>query len=179
MTTKTRTKVGAPRLDPTERLRHRFYEPLLLLGMLNPRRNGVHEQPTIAFRTRNFISEWRRFLDALAWFGDYHHGGETVTAIAADSPPAGVHFWIASTHEKSATLIQGILQHLLELSSASDEDKIAIRRIIVAQSVRSSRDKIKTYTKFLRLKLAAASSQSLPDVQKGMSRDLLPINTEI
>jgi hypothetical protein len=62
MTTKTRTKVGAPRLDPTERLRHRFYEPLLLLGMLNPRRNGAHEQPTIAFRTRNFISDWRRFL---------------------------------------------------------------------------------------------------------------------
>lgn len=168
MTTKTRTKVGTPRLDPTERLRHRFYEPLLLLGMLNPRRNGGHEQQTVAFRTRNFISDWRRFLDALAWFGDYKHGGQTVTAIAAYSSPAGVHFWVASTHEKSATLIQGILHHLSALSSASNEEKIAIGRIIVAQSVQSSRDKIRNYTRFLLLKLAAASSQSLPEVQDGM-----------
>jgi hypothetical protein len=156
MTTKRRTKVGTPRLDPTERLRHRFYEPLLLLGMLNPRRNGGHEQPTIAFRTRNFISDWRRFLDALAWFGDYKHGGQTVTAIAANSSPAGVHFWM------------GILHHLSALSSASNEDKIAIGRIIVAQSVQSSRNKIRNYIRFLHLKLAAASSQSLPKVQEGM-----------
>jgi hypothetical protein len=168
MTIKTRTKVGTPRLDPTERLRHRFYKPLLLLRMLNPRRNGGYEQLTIAFRTRNFISDWRIFLDALAWFGYYKHGGQTVTAIAANSSPAGVHFWIASTHEKSATLIQGILHHLSGLSSASNEDKIAIGRIIIAQSVQSSRNKIRNYIRFLHLKLAAASSQSLPEVQEGM-----------
>lgn len=100
MTAKTTTKVGNPRMDPTERLRHRFYEPPLLLVMLNPCRNGGHGQPTIAFRNRNFVSDWRRFLDALAWFGDYQHGGKTVTAVAAESLPAGVHPWVASTHER-------------------------------------------------------------------------------
>jgi hypothetical protein len=143
MTTKTRTKVGIPHLDPTERLKHRFYEPVLLLRMLNPRMNRGYEQPTITFRTRNFISDWRRSLDALARFGDYKHGGQTVTTIAADSLPASVHIWIASTYEKSATLIQGILHHLSALSSASNEDKIAIGRIIIAKSVQLSRNKIR------------------------------------
>lgn len=164
-----------PRMNPTERLRHRFYEPLLLLGMLNPRRNKNHGQPTIAFRNRNFISDWRRFLDALAWFGDYQHGGKTVTAVAAESLPAGVHYWVASTHEKSATLIQSTLKHLSTLRSASDDDRDAIERIIVTQSVCSSRDKIQNYTRFLRLKLAAASLKSLPGVEEGMFRRELPV----
>lgn len=173
MTAQKTTKVSnRPRLDRTERLRHRFYEPLLLLGMLNPRRNGGHGQPTIAFRNRNFISDWRRFLDALAWFGDYQHGGKTVTAVAAESLPAGVHFWVASTHEKSAALIQSTLRHLSALRSASDDDRDAIKRIIIAQSVCSSKDKIDNYTRFLRLKLAAASSKSLPGVEEGTLREL-------
>jgi hypothetical protein len=173
MTAQTTKKVSdRPRMDRTERLRHRFYEPLLLLGMLNPRRNGGHGQPTIAFRNRNFISDWRRFLDALAWFGDYQHGGKTVTAVAAELLPAGVHFWVASTYAESATLIQSTLRHLSALRSASDDDRDAIERIIITQSVCSSKDKIDNYTRFLRLKLAAASSKLLPGVEEGTLREL-------
>lgn len=173
MMAETKANIDTPRLDPTERLRHRFYEPLLLLGMLNPRRNGGHAQPTIAFHNRNFISDWRRFLDALAWFGDYRHGGDTVTAVAANSSPAGVCFWVASAHQKSATLIQEILQHLSTLSAASEDDRNATERIIIAQSMMSSKDKIKAYIRSLRLNLADVDSVQLPGVGEGWSCKLL------
>jgi hypothetical protein len=98
-----------------------------------------------------------------------------VTAVAAEPLPADVHFWVASTHEKSATLVQRTLKHLSALRSASDDDRDAIERMIVTQSVCSSKDKIQNYTRFLRLKLAAASLKSLPGVEEGMLRRKLPV----
>ena len=54
----------------------------------------------------------------------------------------------------------------------SDDDRDAIKRIIIAQSLCSSKDKIDNYTRFLRLKLAAASLKSLPGVEEGTLRGL-------
>jgi hypothetical protein len=95
-----------------------------------------------------------------------------VTAVAAESLPTGVNFWIASTYEESAALIQSTLRHLSALRYASDDDRDAIKSIIIAQSVYSSKDKIDNYTRFLRLKLAAASEKSLPGVEEGTLRGL-------
>ncbi|KAM0724054.1 hypothetical protein Q7P37_000234 [Cladosporium fusiforme] len=154
-------KSGKPRLDATERLRHRFYEPLLLLQILNPRRNDTAGQPTMLFTTRNFIASWRKFLDALAWFGDYHHGGESVCAIAARPNPSGVEFWVAATHQRSETLVKIIIE---QLSRISDDlaYSTGLADAIADQFLRSNTDKARSYVSSIKRLLKLANQAKLP-----------------
>lgn len=95
-----------------------------------------------------------------------------MTAVAAESSPGGVRFWVASAHEKSAALIQETLQRLSKLFSASEDDRNAVIGITATQAVQSSRDIIKAYITFLHLNSTAATSEPLLGVEEGMWRDL-------
>lgn len=84
--------IGPPRLDRGERLRHRFYEPLYLLWILNRGRHPADAQPSVADQSRRFLMTWRAFLDALSFVCDYEHGGATVSSVAAEYLPGGTKF---------------------------------------------------------------------------------------
>src|SRR5947207_9224995 len=87
---------GRPRMDRTERLLHRFYEPLVLLRVLDPTRGvqNTNRGPDSTFDTLQDLR--RKFLDQLSWTCDYKHGGDTVSAIAAEETPQGTRFWLAA-----------------------------------------------------------------------------------
>ena len=74
---------------PNAKLMHRFYEPLQLLAMLNADRGSGEVDLPADPQSREFRMIWRRFLDDLSWLCDNKHGGETVSAVAAQSLPDG------------------------------------------------------------------------------------------
>ena len=81
-----------PRLNPEDRLRSRFYEPLVLLHVLD--RTGelrISRCPSEDRVTDNLqLRELRRtFLDQLAYVCDHVKGGDTVTAMALEAQPSG------------------------------------------------------------------------------------------
>ncbi|KAH9207092.1 hypothetical protein DL95DRAFT_278118, partial [Leptodontidium sp. 2 PMI_412] len=111
-----------PRLNSEDRLRSRFYEPLILLHLMD--RNGelrVSRSPSEDQVTDHLqLRELRRsFLDQLAYVCDHVKGGDTVTAIALEALPSGVTFWVTSNTNfavVTASFLQGILSTLQSLT---------------------------------------------------------------
>lgn len=134
---KTRAS-NCPRLSPEDRLKSRFYEPLVLLHILD--RSGQRisrcpsEDPVVPQLN---LREFRRtFLDQLAYICDFVKGGDTVTAMALEAQPSGVTFWVASNTEPSTgTLyfLQGILNTLQSLASSGSEHSRAIIEYEIGQ----------------------------------------------
>jgi hypothetical protein len=119
---------NGPRLSPEYRLQSRFYEPLVLLHILD--RNGerrISRCPSEDLVIPQLqLRELRRtFLDQLAYVCDYAKGGDTVTAIALERQPSSVTFWVASNTEPSAKTIlflRDILNTLQTLGSSRTEN---------------------------------------------------------
>ncbi|KAH6662693.1 hypothetical protein B0J14DRAFT_685223, partial [Halenospora varia] len=87
-----------PRLSPEDRLRSRFYKPLVLLHVLD--QNG--KQRISRCPLEDALRELRRtFLDQLAYVCDHIKGGDIVTAMALKAQPPGVTFWVASNDKLS------------------------------------------------------------------------------
>ncbi|WPH03152.1 Hypothetical protein R9X50_00602800 [Acrodontium crateriforme] len=128
-----------PRLDPTERLRHRLYEPLYLKWILK-----ASTKPT------ELKKRWRKVLDALAWFGDFGHGGRTVVAVALEDNPENLVLWVCGPDKKSANHIAQVAQKMLDTQNSNDvETSLANARLVISSSIHLSTDKIKTYKKSL------------------------------
>jgi hypothetical protein len=145
-------KSGEPRMDPTIRLLHRFYEPLVLLMILDPTR-GVRNTnlvPDSRFDTSQDLR--RKFLDQLSWTCDYKHGGETVSAIVAEANPQGTTFWLAANinpKQKTLSHLEWILKQLEASSSASEQETEELRNEITARCIEFSKDKVKNYCRQL------------------------------
>jgi hypothetical protein len=113
-----------PRLSPDDRLNSRFYEPLVLLHILD--RNG--EQHVSRCPSEDLVGpqpqlrELRRtFLGQLAYICDHIKGGDTVTAMGLEAKLSGATFWVASnTNPSEATIsfLRGILDTLRSLASS-------------------------------------------------------------
>lgn len=144
------------RSNPVERLRHRFYEPLLFLWMLNPARGPTYEQPTINQPSHDFFSQWREFLDCLSWMCDFDHGGKTISAVAAEQTVDGIRFWLTSKHEVALDRLRDILEKLQLASIAAPDDMAATARTLAESSIRLSGDKIKNYCRELSRRLATS-----------------------
>lgn len=129
----------APRLFPGDRLKNRFYEPLVLLHVLD--RNGqqrISRCPSEELVTTQLqLRELRRaFLDQLAYVCDYIKGGDTVTAMALEARPSGITFWVASNIAPSArtiSFLQGILNTLRSLAFSRSEHSRTIVEDEIAQ----------------------------------------------
>lgn len=138
------------------KLLNRFYEPLHLLAVLNADRGPGEVDLPSAPQSREFKLTLRRTLDDLAWLCDHKHGGETVSAVAAEDLPEGVQFWLASRLEASFDHLQWVLG---ELSAVRDDSDINVKTIvqrIADKSVTLSMDKVKRYRRALKLALAKA-----------------------
>jgi hypothetical protein len=161
-------RVGKPRLDRATRLLHRFYEPLVLLQVLDPTRG---EQNAHLFQDSESDTSQdlrRKFLDRLSWMCDYKQGGETVSAIAAQANPEGTIFWLAANNDctaKALPHLRWILERLEQSFNASDEALEDLENEITAKCIEFSRDKVKNYSRQLRNCVEILAAQ--PD-QQGM-----------
>lgn len=133
---KTQASKG-PRLDAEDRLRSRFYEPLILLHILD--RNGgqrISRCPSVeAVDSELDLRELRRtFLDQLAYVCDHTKGGDTVTAIALELGPSGVTFWVASNNNPSKDTIS-FLQRTLEILRSLASSQIERSKSIIEDEI--------------------------------------------
>jgi hypothetical protein len=141
-----------PRLSPEDRLKSRFYEPLVLLHVLD--RNGQQRisrcpsEDPVAPQLQ--LRELRRtFLDQLAYVCDYIKGGDTVTAVALEAHPSGVTFWVASNIEPSAgtiSFLRGILNTLQSLAfSRSEHSRTIVEDEIAGRCIDFNLKRVKAY----------------------------------
>lgn len=157
-----------PRFSSEDRLRSRFYEPLVLLHVLD--RNGqqhISRCPSEDLVTPQLqLRELRRtFLGQLAYVCDYIKGGDTVTAIALEAQPSGVTFWVASNTNLSASTIsflRRILNTLKSLVSSGPEQRIIVEDNIARKSIEFNLKRVKTYQALMQrpLKQCLASLKS-------------------
>jgi hypothetical protein len=152
---KPATRKG-PRLNSADRLSSRFYEPLILLHLMD--RNGelrVSRCPSEdQFTDHLQLRELRRtFLDQLAYVCDHVKGGDTVTAIALEAQPSGVTFWVTSNSNFSiatTSFLKGILSTLQSLSfSPSDNSTAVIENDLSQRCIDFNLKRIKAYCALL------------------------------
>ena len=76
------------------------------------------------------------FLDQLAYVCDHVKGGDTVTAMALETRPSGVTFWVTSNTNFSAermSFLQGILSILQSLAFSPSEHSTTSTEIDISQ----------------------------------------------
>lgn len=138
--------VGQPRFDKTIRLLHRFYEPLVLLRILEPTRLGH----TVLSKSDNLTRRRRECLDHLSSVVDYEPGGETVAAIAMEATPTGVKYWLSTNERsmnKSSSHLAWILCELGPAHSFSAEQLAALELKITKHCITFSRKKLRNYNR--------------------------------
>ncbi|KFY28260.1 hypothetical protein V493_03027 [Pseudogymnoascus sp. VKM F-4281 (FW-2241)] len=139
----------------SKKLLRRFYEPLVLLHVLDP--NGEQRIPrawedadTVHMQLRNLR---RNFLNQLAYVCDYINGGDSVTAIALEVQPSVVTFWMASNSEVSTlttSFLRGILKTLQGLDLTQSEDSMIFTEAEISQRcIEFSIRRVKTYHNFM------------------------------
>jgi hypothetical protein len=138
--------------SPGKKLQHRFYEPLVLLQVLDPFQ-GDHEprqregSPPLDHTLPKLR---RRFLNELAYVCDYKKGGDTVTAIFASSCPLVYHLAtnkLLLPENKVVSFLESLLEHL------RDGPSISPMCAILEKCVAFSEERITTYLRFLRIAL--------------------------
>ncbi|KAK5708505.1 hypothetical protein LTR17_020636 [Elasticomyces elasticus] len=143
------SRSGVPRLDPTERLLHRFYEPLVLLRILNAARGAGEVELPADTRSQTFDLRWRSFVDDLAWLSDDMHGGQSVSAVAAQSLPEGNIFWLVARSARSFEHLQRVLAELKAVPDRLTPEIVSVAEQLAKESIAFCKDKIKSYARFL------------------------------
>jgi hypothetical protein len=160
---KARSK--APRLDPEDRLLKRFYEPLVLLHVLD--RNGEQRMPRtpeIGDLSDMQLRELRRtFLDQLAYVCDNIKGGDTVTAIALEAQPSGTVFWVASNNgvsTRTTDFLGKVLCTLQSLAACQTESARGVTEAGLSQMcIEFGIRRIKAYQALLRKPLQKCQTE--------------------
>jgi hypothetical protein len=156
---------GKPRLDSTKRLLHRFYEPLVLLSILEPTRGDREPHFASGFDTVESYHLWHKFLDQISWLCDYESGGKTVSAIAVQATPQGPTYWLSTNSDpttKALPHLEWVLRRLANLRELSSDQLGIVEDEIVASSITHSSDKVKTYSRWL-FKSIKCVMEHLPD----------------
>ena len=158
-----------PQSNKRNKVLHRFYEPLVLLHVLDriqgghvPRQREDSLPPDHASRTELR----RRFLESLAYVCDYEKGGDTMTAIFVSSGPLTYH--IATNKPLPQTnrvvpFLDSLMKHLRTLNPVTAVDE----RNILEQCVEFSEKRISTYWRSLQNSLkmcreATSDAEILP-----------------
>ncbi|CZS92470.1 uncharacterized protein RAG0_03047 [Rhynchosporium agropyri] len=165
--------------DAEDRLKSRFYEPLVLLHLLD--RNGelrISRCPS-GDRVADHLQlpELRRtFLDQLAHVCDHVKGGETVTAIGLQAQPCGVTFWVTSNTSftaKGASFLQGVLSTLQSLAiSPSDTSTASTENDLAQRCIDFNLQRIKGYYTLLQrpLKQCLAFLKSSEELEERLEK---------
>lgn len=145
------------------KLLHRFYEPLVLLHVLDkiqgdhvPRQREDSKDPDYATRTELR----RRFLESLAYVCDYEKGGDTMTAIFVSSAPLTYHIASNKTIKEKKEVVpflKSLLKMLRTLSSSTFEEE----RHVLEKCAAFGKKRIQTYQRFLRNSLVKCRDATL------------------
>jgi len=135
-----------------KKLFHRFYEPLVLLYVLD-RTQGDHisrqDPERLASGEMSLPELQRRLLDALSYVCDFDKGGDTITAIAAASP---LTYYVASNEnsaEEVVPFLRSLLRRLGELYDVDLQRLSESERSILEYCVDFSEKRVQTYWKLL------------------------------
>lgn len=140
-----------------KKLLHRFYEPLVLLYVLD-RTQGDHilrQDPERLPSGEISLEELqRRLLDSLSYVCDFDKGGDTITAIAAAAP---LTYYVASNDNSVEEVVPFLRSLLMQLGELYDFDPQRLSEpesSILKYCVEFSEKRVKTYWKLLRDSLA-------------------------
>ena len=150
------------RTNPVTRLLHRFYEPLVLLLVLDPTRGVQNPQSFPDSKSDTSQDLRRKFLDQLSWTCDYKRGGDSVSAIAAEAKPRGTVFWLAANTDSKGRVLSHltwVLEQLEQSFNASDEATEELENKITAKCIEFSKEKVKNYSRQLRNCVEALPNQ--------------------
>jgi len=139
-------RIGEPRLDKTARLLHRFYEPLVLLRILEPTREGH----TVLCKSDNLKMTRRKCLDHLSWICDYEPGGKTVTAIATEDTVDGIKYWLSTNEKpmkKSSVHLEWVLRELASAHLLSPGEIAELESKLIKRCIAFSVKKLKHYSR--------------------------------
>jgi hypothetical protein len=159
METSSRTRDGKRRT-----LLHRFYEPLVLLYVLDRTQGDriSRQDPERLPSGEISLQELqRRLFDSLSYVCDFDKGGDTTTAIAA--APAPLKYYVASNKnpaEKVVPFLHSLLQQLRELYDCNDQLPSESESNILRYCVDFSKKRVKEYWKLLRDSLTKCRNNS-------------------
>jgi hypothetical protein len=139
--------------DLSQKLLHRFYEPLGLLFALGTTR-GEHTDKTLPpFEQADLLTDQqlkRQFLDELAFLCDYKKGGDSCTAIALGETPQHYVFWVAANKCPEKRIVPFLIRLLKILEEAHGRrDGRLLTEDIFRISLTFARKRIKTYANSL------------------------------
>jgi hypothetical protein len=130
-------------------LLHRFYEPLVLLYVLD-RTQGDHvsrqDLERLPSGEVSLLELQRRLLDSLAYVCDFDKGGDTITAIAAGSVP--LTYYVASNKnpaEEVVPFLRSLLEQLGGLYNRDDQLLSESESRIFRYCVGFSERRVRTY----------------------------------
>ena len=159
-------------LNANGKLLCRFYEPLILLSVLDPTR-GAHHPDLITDRGLQGREKiWRNFLDQLSFLCDAKKGGDTVTAIAAQRTVEHTVFWLASNSNagsKAKNHIEWILSRLNSLYYANSEKTEIVEDEITARCIKFSSSRIDISVTFLLKNIKNSRPPKLTEGSEGAS----------
>ena len=147
------------------KLLHRFYEPLVLLYVLD-RTQGDHisrqDLERLPSGEISLLELQRRLLDSLSYVCDYDKGGDTTTAIAVASAP--LTYCVASNEnpaEEVVPFLRLLLTQLKELYNLDPQQLSESESSILRYCVNFSKKRVKTYWKLLGDSLTRCRKESL------------------
>jgi hypothetical protein len=160
-------------LDVNQKLLRRFYEALILLGVLDPTRGRQPLEIDLSDSANGDALLWRDFLDSICFICDSKTGGDTVTSVGAEQTNDNTIFWMASNSKPGSKLtmnaqkhLSDILYMLRDIESDSNTSSDDLHRKIYEHCVGFSSMRIKTYRKRISdalmklMKLSKATSES-------------------
>ncbi len=167
-------------LNANGKLLRRFYEPLILLSVLDPTR-GAHRPDLITDRGLQGREKlWRNFLDQLSFLCDAKKGGDTVTAIAAQRTVDHTVLWLASNsnaRNRAKHHVEWILSQLKRLYDADLEEIERVENELTARCVEFSSSRIRTYLGFLLSDIKRSRTPNLTAGSEGAYVHLIATST--
>ncbi|KAK2752503.1 hypothetical protein FQN54_008096 [Arachnomyces sp. PD_36] len=137
----------------------RFYEPLVLLRVIDPVR-GIRFSDA-NYGTDDTLDDLRRsFIKRIATICDSRKGGDTVTAAALQSTPQHTIVWLAANQSLDDRTIQHIRGMLDRLAQISVHSKSSILEEITHLIIEFCKPRLKFY----RLRLAVELPQCLKKI---------------
>lgn len=131
---------------------HRFYEPLVLLYVLD-RTQGDHlscSGSESSLEESSIQQLRRKFLIALSYLCDFEKGGDTVTAVFVTSVP--LTYYVASNRTPGEPVIgflSSVLNQLAAIYHQSSERRKLSQREILKEAVNFSKRRLKAYWNLL------------------------------
>lgn len=157
-------------LNANGKLLRRFYEPLILLSVLDPTRGAHHPDLITDCGLQGREKLWRNFLDQLSFLCDAKRDGDTVTAIAAQRTDEHTVFWLASNsnaRSKTKTHVEWILSRLNSLYDADSEKTKLVEDEITARCIKFSSSRIDTSVAFLLRHIEESRPSKLTEGSEG------------